>query len=346
MASVLVLTKDSELIPLAMRLAQDGHFVKVKRMDRACLAGFTNPSYLYNPSGLLEQFDLVLSNVESSKVGFEERAEKVVVGGGALQEKLEDPLYNEKVVVSLLNQEAKAGKKHKEQIELKVSGWFDGSDWLAPHFLHLPCTRLMPGNLGPTKWMGSVSTPLQVSKFYPTLFLPLQHLLQKASFTGPFTISLVVCQDQLSSVWLSGQLHSSDLLAQDELTKESLFHILFTLGTKSKKLTTLTTLPFYSLTLGVYYLGKPLSLKVEEAALKHLHFADASREEEGFVIEGKEDPAFLITARGNTLGEGRRRITRTLANLTSAEEFMYRNDLGEDTMWKLGKLREWGWIDA
>jgi len=107
MASVLIMSKQGSGVPLALRLAQEGHIVKMYIKDKnakRCLQGYKNPSQVGAPK-MLEQYDLILYDM----VGMGELADKmtsdnrIVIGGGAFNDKLElDREYGEKVARSLM----------------------------------------------------------------------------------------------------------------------------------------------------------------------------------------------------------------------------------------------------
>lgn len=107
MASVLLMSKHGDGVPLALRLAQEKHIVKVFFQDRTVrdsLKGFQNPSQVQQPA-MLDQYDLILydmaglgSTAESMKA-----KGRLVLSGGLLNDKLElDRDYGTKVAQRLL----------------------------------------------------------------------------------------------------------------------------------------------------------------------------------------------------------------------------------------------------
>ena len=106
MASILVVSKEGDGVPLALRLAQEGHICKMHIKDsraKHSLKGYKNPQVL-SKLQMVEQFDLVLFDM----VGLGDLAEKLksegrtVLGGGAINDKLElDRAYGSKVCSTL-----------------------------------------------------------------------------------------------------------------------------------------------------------------------------------------------------------------------------------------------------
>jgi phosphoribosylamine--glycine ligase len=102
MASVLVVSRHGDGVPLALRLAQEKHIVKVfieEEKAKGSLKGFKNPSII-GSLRMLEQYDLVLFDM----VGMGNRADEIkeegrlVMGGGKFNDKLElERDYGERV---------------------------------------------------------------------------------------------------------------------------------------------------------------------------------------------------------------------------------------------------------
>ena len=107
MASVLILSVHGDGVPIALRLADEGHIVKlwIKKPDaRASLDGYKNPSKVADPKKMLDQYDLILADMARLGPLCDEMAAKgkLVLGGGSFNDKLElDREYGEKVAKSL-----------------------------------------------------------------------------------------------------------------------------------------------------------------------------------------------------------------------------------------------------
>jgi len=108
MASVLILSKDGDGVSLALRLTQEGNIVKMwvkEPKAKASLDGYKSPSKVSDPRKMLEQYDLVISDMVGMGTLCDQLKEKgkIVFGGGAFNDKLElDREYGLKVCKSLL----------------------------------------------------------------------------------------------------------------------------------------------------------------------------------------------------------------------------------------------------
>jgi len=108
MASILILSLHGDGVPLALRLQQEGHIAKMWIKDpkvRPSLEGYKNPSKVNDPRKMLDQYDLVLSDMAKMGPLCDELKDKgkLVLGGGKFNDKLElDREYGQKVCKSLL----------------------------------------------------------------------------------------------------------------------------------------------------------------------------------------------------------------------------------------------------
>lgn len=107
MASVLIVSKYGDGVPLALRMVEERNIVKMYIQDqraKGSLEGFKNPSTI-SRLAMPEQYDLVLFDM----VGLGERADRLkeqgrtVMGGGTFNDNLElDRAYGEKVASQLM----------------------------------------------------------------------------------------------------------------------------------------------------------------------------------------------------------------------------------------------------
>lgn len=107
MASILILSVDGSGVPLALRLVDEGHIVKMWIKDthaHSLLKGYKNPSRVSDPYKMTDQYDLVLSDMVGTGIVCDNlyKKGKLVLGGGAFNDKLElDRAYGNKVAATL-----------------------------------------------------------------------------------------------------------------------------------------------------------------------------------------------------------------------------------------------------
>jgi len=107
MASILILSKHGDGVPLALRLADEGHICKIwikEAKAKPSLDGYKNPSKVSDPRKMLDQYDLIICDMTEIGSLCDQLAEKgkLVLGGGSFNDKLElDREYGEKVAKTL-----------------------------------------------------------------------------------------------------------------------------------------------------------------------------------------------------------------------------------------------------
>ncbi len=125
MASVLLMSKVGDGIPVALKLAREGHIVKVYIKDKKghnSLKGFKNPSRV-GTAKMLDQYDLILYDM----AGLGDRADEMisrgrtVLGGGKFNDKLElERDYGLKVARSVLRTKIPESRTYKDRELLKL----------------------------------------------------------------------------------------------------------------------------------------------------------------------------------------------------------------------------------
>jgi phosphoribosylamine-glycine ligase len=106
MAKVLILSKQANGVPIALRLADEGHNVDMYIQDKqyaGTLAGYKNPKVV-TKIALRDAYDLYIADMVGLGTTCDDlvRAGKLVVGGGVFNDKLElDREYGAKVITKL-----------------------------------------------------------------------------------------------------------------------------------------------------------------------------------------------------------------------------------------------------
>jgi len=108
MATILLISKQGDGVPIALRLSQEGHVVKVwvkESKAKSSLLGFKNPSRIGDPKKAIEGVDLILGDMAGlgEICDWFSQKGKLVLGGGFFNDKLElDREYGVKVAKSLM----------------------------------------------------------------------------------------------------------------------------------------------------------------------------------------------------------------------------------------------------
>lgn len=341
MATVLLVNKRGEGVPVALRLAQqEGHIVKLYSTEghSNCLSGYRNPSFISNPKRMAEQYDLAMQTTS-----FGERM-------------LNDREYYSKVVNILLPLPSADEYEGKDGIEVLLEGFFTGEHWSNLFTLSLNTLRLMDGDRGVvTPGMGGVSMILKEGKLTTLLLNPFTELLQKVSYTGPFSIGALLKEDQAYLKGVYPYYNYNTLPQTCELLKESLFTLLYQLTLdQAHKIPVWDST--YSLSVRLSLSPWPLnadysSLKGQEVlntpkeAKPHVWLRDVMKEDEIEKVAGVDGTLAFVTARGGSIREAQRRVYRTINNIVMSKDVQYRSDVGEDFEACEARLKEEGWLN-
>ena len=340
MASILILSEKGEGIPLALRLADENHIVKlwIKNAEsKTLLEGYKNPSKVSNPKAMLDQYDLVIADTFGLGQLCDEFIEKgkAVIGGGSFNDRLTTDLtYQTKVVKTLtkMKQEVKSG------IVMMTEGWFNGKEWVRPfnHSFTVKC--LMTGDIGPlTPCMGNIVWPTNGDKLTTETVELLTPLLEKVGYVGPISVIYITDDQSIYFLNFKAGFNYDAVQAWCELLKLSLFDYLYNLMSQQKQ-----EVPFYNetsisvrLSIPPYpYEGetKARSLDVPNEAKKHVWFTNGNN------VVG------CVTARGTTVRECQRRAYRTIKNIVTDQDIQYRTDIGNGVEEVKMKLKGQGWL--
>ena len=229
--------------------------------------------------------------------------------------------------------------------------WWDG---FASHFHSITMTedRLMNGDIGPIVPYAGVTMKMvsKDSRIMRETVGKMEDLLKKTSYRGPITIRVSATKEALYAMKLFVKVDLLPTFA--ELYKGSLTRLFHGIAIGSNgyadfmndyALSVLVTVPPYP---HICLRNAPLPAQIEglnEQNLKHIWLHDVKKEENKYYVAGSNGRVMTVVARGRDIIECRRRVYRTLSNITLP--FMqYRTDIG----WKFEDdeklLRRWGFI--
>jgi phosphoribosylamine-glycine ligase len=334
MASILVLSQKGEGLDLVNRFQQEGHLVKgfVKEYPLVDL------DFRVGQIAMLEQYDIILSLTPGMGPTCEGIETRPVIGGNNLSDKLfTDKGFKEKVVRELLPIQF---DKDLDGIFIGTEGWFNGDGFvLYNHFFSYH--SLMECDRGPlTPGMGVTLWTCQEDELVKRSLLPLCELLHRSRYKGPVSTILKACEDDLQLIDLNLHVLYDNIEAMLELLPKGLFNFLHSLVSKGEIISR-----------GDYAIAVRVTLPpyphAGEAPLNHncLEYPEPARHHifempKGTLVMG------CATARSTDLRECRRRVYRTLKRCVKHPEAQYRGDIG---LWcddKIGKLKQWGWLDV
>lgn len=343
MASILMLSRANEGIPLANRLAQEGHICKIFSLEyEGLMQNGHNPSYIKDPFSLLEQFDLVLSTTaglgdmaETCK----ERGKPTI--GGSFNDKMELDQEYCNSVISLLYPNVKdlpAGMG----IKICVTGWFNGKGFLS--FSHsLKYDKMMEHNRGVDINTGCVTWICKENRLIKESLIPLIDLLTKVTYVGPITIDLAVFEDTVIPLNFTTTLDTS-FYSFLELVKCSTWDILWKCTLEDTIQQVRET--DFSISVNLSIPPYPyLNTEGYEPLESYLNIPPPARPHT-FCFPQVNGFLGYICARGESINEARRRVYRTINNIVLSDSIQYRSDIGYNFEDKFQQLKQWGWLNA
>lgn len=305
MASILILSEHGDGIPIALRLADENHIVKLWIKDnqkRELLETIKNPSQVSNPKAMCDQYDLILCDTPRLGLLCDELVEKkkLVVGGGSFNDNLTlDIKYQSKVMKTLFSQ----SQNQIKGINITTEGWFNGKEFVRP-FSH--------SIKGHKELMGVVIWPTNGDKLTIETVEKLTPLLEKVCYVGPISVSHHTNETECSIQAIHPHFNFSSFSAWIELFQYPLFEYFYNLTNQQK-----TEVPFFNeLAMSVELTSGIINVPPE--AKKHVWLANIN----------------YITARGITVRECQRRIYRTINNLIQSK------DVDEE----VERLKGQGWL--
>ncbi len=341
MATILLLNKRNEGVPIALRLAQqEGHIVKLYSTENHndCLSGFRNPSFIGNPKRMVEQYDLTLRTTDFGL------------------RMLSDGEYYGKVVSALLPLPSFDEQECKDGITGVLEGWFTGEHWSNLFTLTFNTLRLMDGDRGVvTPGMGGVSMILKEGKLTSQLLSPFAELLQKVSYSGPFSVEVCLTEEQVYLKQVNPAYNYDNLPLTCELLKEPFFTFLYQLNLDQERKVQVWD-STYSLSVRLSLNPWPLNadcsllkgrevLNTPKEAKPHVWLCDVMKEDEVEKVAGCDGTLAFVTARGSSIREAQRRVYRTVSNIVQSKDVQYRSDIGNDFELIETRLKEQGWLN-
>lgn len=317
------ITKDDKLKPIAERVKKENYDVEV------------NTSSQDKPLLITD-----ISLMDYTKYSF-------CVGHCKFSEALQDEKYNKAV---LLMTDLNAGDVAPN---VDVSCWFNGIEFVLPILISINEDRFMEGGLG--QKVDSMGCTLYASVGPPRLFedilTKLKPLLRKVNFCGLLTLECRLEKDNYTVVRIVPYFKYDLLYAFFEGVQEEFGKALHGIATGEKNAFKFPSA--YTIAVKISIPPYPYAhVKSKVSTLngfcpeneKHIWLQNAEKDALGRVVStlGKGVVA-TITARGVSVQECRRRVYRTIENL-SIEDIQYRKDVGTKAKGLFEKLKEWKWM--
>jgi len=246
-----------------------------------------------------------------------------------------------------------------EGIEVSTEGWWNGRSWIRPWNHTFEEKRFLNGGIGPnTGCMGNVVVVAKTKdRLVQETVGRLEPFLKRTSYRGPVDVNAIVNKDKVWALEITARFGYDAIEALAEGLDEPLTDVLFETAMGVKKEMRIDSRPMIAVRVSVppyphadpkeEDAGRPL-LGVNKFTLKHIFLTDVYLEGGQYKWAAGDGVVYKATAIGEDFREARRRVYRTISNVT-IQDMQYRTDIGKRVDPEMGKefdtLREWGWLN-
>lgn len=259
-----------------------------------------------------------------------------------------DPSYAQELMKSAGIQST---DKHVNGVEVSCELWWNGME-ASSYNITLTANKFMNEDIGPDiGGAGSVvRTVLSTSKIVMEGIGKMVRLLKKTSYRGPISLQSIASKDALHGVSFTVGFNYTTLPSLIEIYKGSITKLLYGIATGSKDFGEFTSdygiavhlsVPPYPTPFGVIE-GVPV-FGVNASNAKHIWWGDAKKNGSGYESAGLSGSLLHVVARGRGVDECRRRVYRTISNLT-VPQVQYRTDIGLRVNKSEKQLTTWGYF--
>jgi phosphoribosylamine-glycine ligase len=178
-----------------------------------------------------------------------------------------------------------------------------------------------------------------------------EKLLRKTDYRGPIDLNTIANKEGLWGLEFTVRFGYDALQAMTEIRRGTVVGLLHGIATGSPTVGTLTadfsigvrvTIPPYPNEEAKAVAGIPI-IGVNDKNSKYIWLSDVVAGGDRYESAGCDGNLLTVTARGQTVRECRRRVYRTINNLT-IPHLQYRTDIGERVDDDLSKLKEWNYL--
>ena len=320
------ISKQGEILPLAQQVEAEGNQVDMY----VC----TNEDLIVDRHITDNAPDIIVFD----SAGFGKLAYRLsrsgfsVLGSSMFTDQLEETSgYSEKVL-----RMCGLPTSGSEGIDLQIDAWFNGKIFTN----HVYCLDNI------------VSPGTSSDKLFTQYISKLVPALKKSEYRGPVIIGCKGLKDTASFYNLRARIASPTMLVLKEGLKGRISNLLVTLAHGQNR--AFMFKPGYFIAISINLNPGPLfdtqdycefeAFSLGQDTLKHMWlFGFTHKSGDKFIYRGYGGRIAVVTARGDTIREARRRAYRTIFNLT-IPGILFLQKVGKSAMVGYSNLRQWGWI--
>lgn len=323
---IVFISKKGDVLPLAQRIEAEGNSVE---MYVCSDEGLVLDNHILNFSP-----DLIV--IDSYGFGFLanrlRKREIPVLGGSPLTDHLDD----DESASDKLIQMCGLPTNSSGTTPLQIDGWFNGKD-----FVNIIYT------------LDDISFPGQRSdKLFQDCLMRLAHVLKRSEYFGPISIQAFVGKDSIHYANFRARFSASTMLLMLEGLKGRVTDALTSLARGTQR--AFMFKPGWFTTIQVSINPNPLFAQslyytidapgLTDEIVKHLWlYGFTKRGKDEYIYRGKGGRLAVVSARGDTIREARRRAYRTIYNL-KLPGILYLQKIGHKATPQYGSIKSWGYI--
>ncbi len=297
-----------------------------------------NPSYyVVKPSGSAQSFK------QLSFVGKEEDGSDVIRMLRAFEKTWSDDID----VFQL--------QKRVTGVEIAVSAFFNGKQYLSPVCVNFEHKKLFPGELGvATGEMGTSAFWTSRSPLFDATLAKMEQTLAEEGYVGPIDINCIVNNNGIYPLEFTCRFGFPMICIMEEGITEPMGDFLWKLargadatikaksGYQVGALVVVPPFPFHD--------PKTFESFSEDAVVVFkkqmkdgVHIGDLKEENGEWLITGEEGVALIVTGSGSTMREAQKQMYGRIGNMQISNMY-YRTDIGDRWVDDSDRLRSWGYL--
>lgn len=248
-----------------------------------------------------------------------------------------------------------------EGVELAVTRYFNGKDWIGPVMMNIEHKKLFPGGLGPkTSEMGTLMwfDDNETNKLFNETSNKLTAYLRKIDFRGCFDINCIVNENGAVPLEATPRFGYPTVHVEDALLESPWGEFLKAVADgkdydlKWRKgfgiVLLIAVPPFPYQAVNDKYSPEGLRIrfckKLTEEESDRIHFSEVYRNDDEYTIAAKSGYVMCVTSTDKNAEEARKKAY-SLADKIVIPRMFYRNDIGLKFIERDQKLlKKWGYL--
>ena len=267
------------------------------------------------------------------------------------------------VVAMLENYQKKWGGKIQEiqvqtfakGVEVAVTGFFNGKEFIQPHYINFEYKKLMAGDLGPNSGeTGTMGFWSDHSRIYEETVGKMAPMMRAGGYHGPLDVNCIATKEAVYPLEFTPRFGVPTIWLQMDGIKSKLGDFFDALG--NGKRFNLDTEPGVQLCVVVavapfpyedpeafkkYSQDKEVEFKTPD--MPGIYLADVKMVDGKYKLAGNSGYACVCVGRGFTCEEAKEEAYKRVKSITLADAF-YRTDIGHRWHKDRDLLQSWNWL--